>query len=344
MEHYESLKERRFVTLEAARSRALKLDFTRFSPVRPTFLGREAFRDFDLNVVVPFIDWKPFFDVWQLRGKYPNRGYPRIFNDADVGAEARKVFDDAQATLQRLIDKGQLKAAAVIGFFECCANGDDIFIFDHETRLHTSTLFGLRQQCDREYDQPCLCLSDFVAPGDSSHPTDYIGAFACTAGIGSKEICTALERDHLDDYSSIMVKALADRLSEAMAEYLHMQVRRKLWGYSTDEELDTADLLSIKYTGIRPAPGYPIQPDHTEKATLWRLLDAENLAGIKLTESYAMEPAASVCGLYFAHPQSQYFAVGKIDKDQVQDYALRKEESIQSIEYWLGPMLGYDHE
>ncbi|VDK20691.1 unnamed protein product [Anisakis simplex] len=317
------------------------------STVAPKFLGSRAFNEFDLNILVEYIDWKPLFDVWQLRGKYPNRGYPRIFDDKDVGHEAKKLFKDAQKMLHKLIDENILKGSAVLSFTECCAEGDDILLFDSESKQHCATLYGLRQQCDKEYGEECLCLSDFFMKRDSLNDGkfDYIGMFACTAGIGAKEYCDVLEKENMDDYSSIMVKALADRLSEAMAEYLHMKVRTELWGYSTEESgMCVKDLLSIKYEGIRPAPGYPTQPDHTEKRTMWNLMDAEKLCGIKLTETYAMEPAASVCGLYIAHPDSKYFAVGKINKDQVEDYARRKGESVETVEYWLAPILGYDHD
>lgn len=339
-DYYESLKERRFISLNEARQRKFKI--TNFDPVKPSFMGRKVFSDIDLNVIASFIDWKPFFDVWQLRGKYPNRGYPRIFDDPDVGSEAMKVFNDATTTLKSIISTQALKASAVVAFFPCCAVGDDIFVFDPESNVHCATLCCLRQQSDKERDQPCFCLSDFIAPGDGSHPTDYIGAFACTAGIGARELCEKYEKAELDDYKSIMVKALADRLSEALAEYLHMKVRRDLWGYSDEKDLTLVDMISMKYRGIRPAPGYPTQPDNTEIAVLWKLLKAEELTGIKLTESLAMDPAASISALYFSHPESQYFAVGKINKDQVADYAARKGVNVNEVEKWLAPILGYD--
>ncbi|VDN58166.1 unnamed protein product [Dracunculus medinensis] len=348
--YYASLKERRFIFLSEARKRAFKIDFKEFPPVEPTFLGRKVFSDFDLNLLIPYIDWKPFFDVWQLRGKYPNRSYPSIFNDEQVGTEAYRVFNEAQKVMAELINKRQLRATAVVAFFRCSSYGDDIFVFDATSMKHIETFYGLRQQSDRDVDQACICLSDFIVPGDGTKPTDYIGAFACTTGFGAKEYCSHLERDNLDDYNSIMVKALADRLSEAMAEYLHMKpkmekfyVRREYWGYAREENMLASDMISVQYKGIRPAPGYPSQPDHTEKEALWRLLDAENLAGIKLTETFAMDPAASVCGLYFANPQSKYFAVGKIDKDQVTDYAFRKKIPMESVEHWLSPILGYEN-
>ncbi|PIO72303.1 Vitamin B12 dependent methionine synthase, activation domain protein [Teladorsagia circumcincta] len=306
--------------------------------VKPSFLGRRKIVDFDLRELLPFIDWKPFFDVWQLRGKYPNRAYPRIFNDDQVGEEAKRVYSDAQNWLGRLISEKRLKANAVIGFFEAGSDGDDIQVFDEGRRV--ATLYGLRQQSGREHDQAHMCISDFIKPVEDGQPADYLGLFACSAGIGAEEYCKELEKNH-DDYASIMVKALADRLAEAFAEYLHRQVRIELWGYSKDEVLSEADLLAVKYHGIRPAPGYPTQPDHTEKRTLWDLLQATDCE-LQLTEHLAMLPAASVSGLYFASPASSYFAVGKIDKDQVLDYAARKGMSVSETERWLSPILGYE--
>ncbi|CAJ0605149.1 unnamed protein product [Cylicocyclus nassatus] len=339
-EHYETLKDRRFTPIDVARSKALRVDFDEFPPVRPTFIGRREFLDFDLNKLVPYIDWKPFFDVWQLRGKYPNRSYPRIFKDEQVGAEAKKIHDDAQKWLSKIIKEKKLKANAVIGFYEAGSQGDDIHIFENGVKI--ATFYGLRQQCGREHDQPHICMSDFVKPLKLGLPLDYMGMFACSAGIGAEKYCKELEADH-DDYGSIMVKALADRLAEAFAEYLHRLVRIDLWGYSKDEDLSPADLLAVKYHGIRPAPGYPTQPDHTEKKTLWNVLKAD-YCGLQLTEHLAMLPAASVSGLYFASPASTYFAVGKIDKDQVEDYAARKNMTLKEMEQWLSTTLGYNME
>ncbi|RCN28390.1 putative 5-methyltetrahydrofolate--homocysteine methyltransferase [Ancylostoma caninum] len=240
-EHYESLKERRFTAIEVARSKALHIDFDKFAPVKPSFLGRKEFVDFDLQELIPYIDWKPFFDVWQLRGKYPNRAYPRIFKDEQVGEEAKRVFDDAQRWLSKIIGEKKLKANAVIGFYEAGSQGDDIHVF--ENGVKTATLYGLRQQSGREHDQPHLCMSDFIKPLQNGAATDYIGVFACSAGIGAEEYCKILEKDH-DDYGSIMVKALADRLAEAFAEYLHRLVRIDLWGYSTDEVVHLSLFIS----------------------------------------------------------------------------------------------------
>ncbi|PIC47108.1 hypothetical protein B9Z55_006571 [Caenorhabditis nigoni] len=339
-EHYESLKDRRFTALGKTREKKFNIDWNKFTAVKPSFIGRREFQNFDLKELIPYIDWKPFFDVWQLRGKYPNRSYPKIFDDADVGEEAKRVFDDAQTWLKKLIDEKVLTANAVVSFLPAASEGDDIHVYDPETGNKLDTFFGLRQQSGREHDQSHFCLSDFIRPLKSGVPDDYLGLFACTAGLGAEEYCKTLEENH-DDYASIMVKALADRLAEAYAEYLHKEVRVNLWGYSTNEQLTETDLLSIKYEGIRPACGYPSQPDHTEKRTLWKLLEAEK-NGIVLTEHLAMLPAASVSGLYFANPQSQYFAVGKIDEDQVTDYAARKNVPKEEVERWLSPIIGYE--
>ncbi|KAJ1366771.1 putative methionine synthase [Parelaphostrongylus tenuis] len=339
-EHYESLKDRRFTSIDSARLKKVHVNFDKHSPVQPSFLGRREFKDVELHELVPYIDWKPFFDVWQLRGKYPNRAYPKIFNDDEVGEEAKRVYNDAQNWLGKLIAEKKLQANAVVGFYEVGSNGDDIHVF--EDGVKTATFYGLRQQTGLEHDQPHACISDFVKPLQNGAPSDYIGLFACSAGIGAEQYCMELEKEH-DDYGSIMVKALADRLAEAFAEYLHRLVRIDLWGYSLDENLNPADLLAIKYNGIRPAPGYPTQPDHTEKRTLWKLLKADD-CGIQLTDHLAMMPAASVCGLYFASPASYYFAVGKIDKDQVVDYSARKGFPLAETERWLSPLLGYEVE
>ncbi|PIO67655.1 Vitamin B12 dependent methionine synthase, activation domain protein [Teladorsagia circumcincta] len=314
-EHYESLKERRFTTLAVARTKRMVVDFEKFPPVKPFFLGRRKIVDFDLRELLPFIDWKPFFDVWQLRGKYPNRAYPRIFNDDQVGEEAKRVYSDAQNWLGRLISEKRLKANAVVGFFEAGSDGDDIQVFDEGRRV--ATLYGLRQQSGREHDQSHMCISDFIKPLEDGQPSDYLGLFACSAGIGAEEYCKELEKNH-DDYASIMVKALADRLAEAFAEYLHRQVRIELWGYSKDES-------KLGHGKIPVGKWY--------EAT-----DCE----LQLTEHLAMLPAASVSGLYFASPASSYFAVGKIDRDQVSDYATRKGMSVSETERWLSPILGYE--
>ncbi|XP_037611245.1 methionine synthase isoform X1 [Sebastes umbrosus] len=348
-EHYDSLKDRRYLSLSQAREKALHIDWLSLpTPVRPQFLGTRVFDWYDLNSLLDFIDWKPFFDVWQLRGKYPNRGYPKIFKDKTVGSEARRVFDDAQRLLHRMIDNGSLEGRGLVGFWPAQSDGDDINVYKDDVTVRRDTkpiaaFCGLRQQAekDRSSSEPYLCVSDFVAPVDSG-VADYIGVFA-VAVFGAEELSQQFQAQG-DDYSSIMVKALADRLAEAFAEELHARVRKELWGYSTDEALQAADLHRIRYQGIRPAAGYPSQPDHTEKTTMWSLAGIQEKTGIALTESLAMLPAAAVSGLYFSNPQASYFAVGKITKEQVEDYARRKETCVEEAERWLAPILGYDSE
>uniref|UniRef100_A0A8C9CS98 Methionine synthase n=1 Tax=Phocoena sinus TaxID=42100 RepID=A0A8C9CS98_PHOSS len=347
-DHYESLKERRYLTLRQARESGFHIDWlSEPPPVKPTFLGTRVFEDYDLQKLVDYIDWKPFFDVWQLRGKYPNRGFPKIFDDKAVGEEAKKVYDDAQNMLQALISQKQLHARGVVGFWPAQSSQDDIHLYAEGAAPQAvepiATFYGLRQQAEKDSASadPYLCLSDFIAPLHSGVP-DYLGLFA-VACFGVEELSKAYEEE-CDDYSSIMVKALGDRLAEAFAEELHARVRRELWGYCGSEQLDVADLRRLRYEGIRPAPGYPSQPDHTEKLTMWRLADVERHTGIRLTESLAMAPASAVSGLYFSNLRSRYFAVGKISKDQIEDYALRKSMSVAEVEKWLGPILGYDTE
>jgi len=324
--------------LEAARNNAFKIDWSAFRPVRPSFLGTRQLKAYPLAELVPYIDWSPFFATWELVGKYP-----RILDDNVVGSEARKLFADAEALLRRLVAGNWLTANAVIGFWPSNAVGDDIELYDDEGRAsRRGVLHTLRQQMARENlrDRAHTALADFVAP-KASGIADHVGAFAVTAGIGEAE---ALSRyiDRHDDYGRIMLKALSDRLAEAFAERLHERVRREFWGYARTERLDREQLIAEAYRGIRPAPGYPAQPDHTEKAMLFELLDAEAATGIGLTESYAMWPGASVCGVYFAHPDSHYFGVGKIERDQAADYAQRKGWSIEEAERWLAPVLNYD--
>ncbi|KAF3691467.1 Methionine synthase [Channa argus] len=345
-DHYASLKDRRYLSLSQAREKALHIDWLSQKPVRPQFLGSRVFECYDLNSLVDFIDWKPFFDVWQLRGKYPNRGYPKIFNDKTVGAEAHRVFDDGQRLLNHIIDNSSLKGQGLVGFWRAQSDGDDINVYKHDVKVdrHTkpiAVLHGLRQQVEKDSSspEPYLCLSDFVAPVDCG-VADYIGMFAVGV-FGVEKLCEQFQAQG-DDYNIIMVKALADRLAEAFAEELHARVRKDLWGYSTEEALQTPDLHRIQYQGIRPAPGYPSQPDHTEKTTMWSLAGIQENTGIGLTESLAMMPAASVSGLYFSNRQASYFAVGKITKEQVEDYARRKEMSVKEVERWLAPILAYD--
>uniref|UniRef100_A0A2K5QD17 Methionine synthase n=1 Tax=Cebus imitator TaxID=2715852 RepID=A0A2K5QD17_CEBIM len=345
-DHYESLKDRRYLPLSQARKSGFRMDWlSEPHPVKPTFIGTQVFEDYDLQKLVDYIDWKPFFDVWQLRGKYPNRGFPKIFNDKTVGEEAKKVYDDARDMLNTLISQKKLQARGVVGFWPAQSVQDDIHLYAEgavpQATEPIATFYGLRQQAEKDSasTEPYYCLSDFIAPLHSGI-RDYLGLFA-VACFGVEELSKAYEDDS-DDYSSIMVKALGDRLAEAFAEELHERVRRELWAYCGSEQLDVADLRRLRYEGIRPAPGYPSQPDHTEKLTMWRLADIEQSTGIRLTESLAMAPAAAVSGLYFSNLKSKYFAVGKISKDQVQDYALRKNMSVAEIEKWLGPILGYD--
>ncbi|XP_077607825.1 methionine synthase [Crocuta crocuta] len=347
-DHYESLKERRYLTLSQARNNGFHMDWlSEPPPVKPTFLGTRVFEDYDLQKLVAYIDWKPFFDVWQLRGKYPNRNFPKIFKDKTVGEEAKKVYDDAQTMLTALIGQRKLRARGVVGFWPAQSVEDDIHLFAEDAVPQTAepiaTFHGLRQQAEKDAASadPYYCLSDFIAPLHSG-VRDYLGMFA-VACFGVEELSGAYEQE-CDDYSSIMVKALGDRLAEAFAEELHERVRRELWAYGSCEQLDTADLRRLRYEGIRPAPGYPSQPDHTEKLTMWRLADVERCTGIRLTESLAMTPASAVSGLYFSNSKSKYFAVGKISKDQIEDYALRKNMSVAEVEKWLGPILGYDTE
>ena len=325
---------KKLVTLDAARANALHLDWSTYVPPAPRKSGVTVFDDIALGELVPFIDWTPFFQAWELSGHYP-----AILEDKIVGAQARELFADAQAILANVVAEKWLCARAVIGFWPAARVGDDIEIgtSDDIVMLH-----HLRQQADKPTERPNLCLADFIAPKDSG-VTDWIGGFAVTAGLGIEE---HLERYRLanDDYSAIILKALADRLAEALAEYLHCRVRREFWGYASDEALDNADLIAEKYRGIRPAPGYPACPEHTEKSTLFQLLNATRNAGIELTEGMAMYPAAAVSGWYFSHPDSQYFVVGRLTKGQVEDYARRKGWTLAQAERWLAANLDYDPE
>jgi 5-methyltetrahydrofolate--homocysteine methyltransferase len=335
--HARSEEQKRRVTLATARGNALKLDWGgSYLPTRPRALGVTALPDVRLAELVPHIDWSPFFSTWELTGKYP-----AILDDDKYGAAARALFDDAQAMLARIIGERWFDARAVAGFWPANAEGDDILVYADESRTApVSVLHTLRQQLARRDGRPNVALSDFIAPR-ASGIADYIGAFVVTAGIGEDDIANRFKGAN-DDYSSIMVKALADRLAEAFAEFLHAKVRRELWAYAADETLAPHELIGEKYRGIRPAPGYPAQPDHTEKAALFTLLGGAQATGVTLTESFAMWPGASVCGLYFSHPQSHYFGVGKIERDQVEDYALRKNWSVGETEKWLAPVLNYD--
>lgn len=337
-------KDKHFATLEKARANRFKVEYD--SIVKPSFLGTKVFDDFPLEQLRKRIDWTPFFLTWELVGKYPT-----IFDDKIIGSEAKKLFDDANRMLDEVISKKLLKARGVIGFYEANAVGDDVVVqtynytSPHNTPETTSgnemTFHFLRQQNEKAADQPYLCLADFIAPKETGKQ-DYMGMFAVTAGIGIEPLIEAYEKDH-DDYNSIMIKAIADRLAEAMAERMHELVRKEYWGFAKDEQLTDEEIIREKYDSIRPAPGYPACPDHTEKRKLFDLLQAEQTTGITLTESYAMYPTAAVSGFYFANPGSKYFAVGKIQKDQVEEYAKRKDVSVEYVEKWLSPNLGYDN-
>ena len=334
----EARKQR--ITLEAARANKFKIDWTSFNPVKPSFLGIRAFPNYNLASLVPYIDWTPFFQAWELSGRYP-----QILTDNKVGAEAKKLFDDAQDLLKRLIAEKWVTASAVVGFWPANSIGDDIEVYTDDTRTSQRTiLHTLRQQIARDpsRNRSHTALADFIAPKETGL-ADYVGGFAVTSGLGEEE-AIAKHIKKTDDYSRIIAKALCDRLAEAFAEAMHEKVRKELWGYAKGEKLTNEDLIHEKYQGIRPAPGYPAQPDHTEKATLWKLMDVKKSAGIELTESFAMWPGAAVSGLYFAHPESHYFGVGKVERDQVADYAARKGWTIEETERWLSPVLNYDRQ
>ena len=331
--HFRAQQDKQRLPLAKARGNGVTIDFAQAPPIKPTFFGTRSFEAYDLAELAQYIDWTPFFQTWELAGRYP-----AILQDAKVGEAARALFDDAQAMLKRIVDEKWFTARAVIGFWPANAAGDDIRIFADETRAHEiATFHTLRQQLVKRDGRFNAALSDFVAPAGTP---DYIGAFVVTAGIGEDAIAERFKLAN-DDYSSILCKALADRLAEAFAERMHQRVRKEFWGTAPDETLSPDDLILEQYQGIRPAPGYPAQPDHTEKATLFRLLDAEAQAGVVLTESYAMWPGSSVSGLYFGHPESFYFGVGKVERDQVEDYAARKGWTVAEAERWLAPVLNY---
>merc|ERR1712060_128395 len=338
-DHYAGLASRKFLSLEKARAAKLKVEWGAAEIPTPKTLGIQTFEDYDLKELLPFIDWNPFFQVWQLRGKYPNRGYPKIFNDETVGEEAKKLHGDALKLIDEVVEKKMLTAKGVVGIWPANSVGDDIEVYSTDGSEVLGTFHTLRQQEERE-DTTYHAMSDFVAP-KSSGRKDYIGAFAVSAGFGCEEVCSKLRAEN-DDYRGIMMEAVADRLAEAFAELLHYKMRSDIWGYAADEKIDIDDMLKVKYAGIRPAPGYPTQPDHTEKTLMWKLLAAADTAGITLTDSLAMLPAASVSALVFANECSSYLQVGKICKDQVSDYAARKGMTVDEVEKWMGPYLGYD--
>ncbi|MCW8957858.1 MAG: B12-binding domain-containing protein, partial [Gammaproteobacteria bacterium] len=342
---YEAVRERhagrqaatQFVNLEQARKNKVQIDWDNYTPPEPKALGVTTFDDIPLEELVPYIDWTFFFHAWELRGKYP-----RILDDAEKGEEARKLFDDAQAMLNKIIDEKWLTARAVVGIYAANATeDDDVILYEaNDAQGELARLHFLRKQTKQPPGKPNYCLSDYVAP-KSSGKLDYVGMFACTTGLGIDEKIVEFEAKH-DDYSAIMLKTLADRLAEACAEWLHEMVRKEEWGYGSNENLSNEQLIKEEYQGIRPALGYPACPDHTEKDIVWQLMDVQAQTGIWLTESKAMVPTAAVSGLYFSHPEARYFAVGKINREQVEDYARRKGMSVEEAEKWLGPNLGYD--
>jgi 5-methyltetrahydrofolate--homocysteine methyltransferase len=322
-------------SLADARDNAFPIDWSAYDPPTPSFLGTRAFAPYDLNELRRHIDWTPFFASWELVGRYPD-----ILQDDVVGQAARDLFADAERMLDRIIQEGLLEARGVVGFWPANADGDDIVVYADESRTtELARLHSLRQQMIKSGDGANVALSDFIAPVGTR--PDWIGGFAVTAGHGELELAAEFKAKG-DDYSAILSTALADRLAEAFAEALHRRVRTELWGYAPDEPFDVEAMIAEKYRGIRPAAGYPAQPDHTEKATLFRLLDATSATGMALTESFAMTPPAAVSGLYFGHPESHYFGVGRIERDQVEDYARRKGWDLATAERWLAPILNYE--
>jgi len=342
---YDAVRERRknrsgqkkLLSYKEACANKMKFDWNDYTPPAPVFTGLKVFEDYSLEELLPYIDWTPFFITWDLKGKYP-----AILEDKVVGATARNLFEDAQAMLKKLIADKDLRAKGVIGFWPANASSDDeIEVYEDTSREKVITrLNHLRQQAEKADNNANMSLADYIAP-KSSGQTDYIGGFAVTAGLGAEELAAQYEAAH-DDYNSIMVKALADRLAEAFAERMHERVRKEFWRYAPDETFDNDSLIREKYRGIRPAPGYPACPDHTEKQKLFDLLNAQDNASMELTEHFAMTPASSVSGFYFSHPDSKYFSVGKINRDQVADYARRKEMDEATAEKWLTPVLNYD--
>jgi 5-methyltetrahydrofolate--homocysteine methyltransferase len=325
-------KQKEYISLEEARSKKYKINWDQTSIVKPKTLGIQVIQDFDITKLEAFIDWSPFFRSWDLHGKYPN-----ILDDAIVGSQATELFKDAQELLQRIFSEKLLAAKAIFGLFPAnTVNDDDIEIYDANGNTQ-QTFLTLRQQLKKRAEVPNIALSDFIAP-KSTGQTDYMGCFCVSTGFGTKALAEAFEADN-DDYNSIMIKALADRLAEAFAEYLHKEVRVNHWGYAADEVLSNNDLIKEIYKGIRPAPGYPACPDHLEKQTIWKLLEVKEQIGVELTESLAMWPAASVSGYYFGNAEAKYFGLGKIKEDQLIDYSKRRAISIEAAKKWLNPNL-----
>jgi 5-methyltetrahydrofolate--homocysteine methyltransferase len=338
-ERHAQKSERPMVTLEKARAHRTPIRWDGYVPPVPAQGVRvRDFHEYDLAELREYIDWQPFFNAWEMKGRFPD-----ILNNPATGDVARKLYDDAQSMLDTAIKEKWLTANGVIGFFPANAVGDDIEVYTDETRTEVlTTLHNLRQQGEHREGIPNRCLGDFIAPKETGLG-DYVGAFAVTAGLGSQEKIVEFKAAN-DDYSAILLESIADRLAEAFAERMHQRVREEFWGYQPDEHLDNEALIGEKYVGIRPAPGYPACPEHTEKTTIWKLLDVAERAGIELTESMAMWPGAAVSGWYFSHPESQYFVVGRLAQDQVADYARRKGWTLQEAERWLSPNLGYNPE
>jgi 5-methyltetrahydrofolate--homocysteine methyltransferase len=331
--HAEAEAEKQRLPLAAARENAFKTDWSSYTPPKPNFIGTKVFETYDLHELARYIDWTPFFQAWEMKGRYP-----ALLEDPVQGEAARQLWDDAQAMLKEVLQKNWFRPKAVIGFWPANAVVDDIRLFTDESRSEElATLYTLRQQLSKQKDKPNLALADFVAPEGTP---DYVGGFVVTAGLEEQLIAERFERKN-DDYSSILIKALADRFAEAFAEAMHERVRKEFWGYAPEESQPPEELILEKYRGIRPAPGYPAQPDHTEKTTLFRLLNARQRIGVELTEGYAMWPGSSVSGLYFSHPEAYYFGVAKVERDQVEDYGRRKGMATREVERWLGPILNY---
>ncbi|MEY2739211.1 MAG: hypothetical protein RL259_1120, partial [Bacteroidota bacterium] len=321
-------RDKNFLTIEQARANKLRLDWSTYTPIQPNFLGTKTV-EVAIADLVDYIDWTPFFNSWELYGKYP-----AILTDEVVGEQVTSLFADAQKMLTQLIDENWLTAKGILGIFPAnTINDDDIQLTTDNGQ--PITFLTLRQQAQKTAGAPNIALADFIAPKDSG-VQDYMGCFCVTTGFGVEEKAKAFEQN-LDDYNSILIKALGDRLAEAFAEYLHEKVRKEIWGYASDEQLSNQELIAENYKGIRPAPGYPACPDHLEKPTIWKLLQVEEAIGVRLTESMAMWPASSVSGYYFAHPESKYFGLGKIKKDQVEDYSKRRNISLEQAEKWLAP-------
>ncbi|MBO0733966.1 MAG: methionine synthase, partial [Methylocapsa sp.] len=334
--HKRSEADKQRLPLAKARANAFKPDWASYEPPRPKFCGTRVFRSYETAELIPYVDWTPFFQTWELRGRYP-----AILDDPERGTAARQLFEDAQQMLARAVAEHWFDPKAVIGFWPANSAADDIKLYTGESRSsELAAFFTLRQQLLRRDGRPNLALADFIAPKETGK-VDYLGAFVVTAGAQEDKVAGRFAKAN-DDYGSIMVKALADRIAEAFAERMHERVRREFWAYAPEECLTNEERIAEAYRGIRPAPGYPAQPDHTEKAALFRLLEAEKRIGVTLTESYAMWPGASVSGLYFAHPEAHYFGVAKVERDQVEDYARRKGMSIAEAERWLSPVLNYD--